>query len=535
MKVRNLQKKIRQLEAAEAKRKLSTERQLLDVLCRDYTSVYYANLKEDMAEPLKIALNANTSQIARIQVRKQIGYTDNLRNYCERYVTESHQKEFTQAMDRNFLLQELEKTDRFAFRFESVPNKAGHRFFEVQVIRFSETEFDGKVLVAFHHIDDIISTEQKYQWELERTAYSDALTKLGNRALFSREMADYREKSRAVCVVADVNNLKLCNDRYGHKAGDQIIMDAAECIQKAFEQLGKCYRIGGDEFCILIPECGEREIQEALAHLEEVIEEKNKHRNMALSLACGYAIRESETESMEHLFNRADEMMYDVKFRMKQEFPVYREERLKSYLNVLKITCKTTDSYLYLWDITRDEYWMFGDVNRDYDMLEEGQEMISMERMQEVVYPADREMLAADLQKIAEGKKQLHDMDYRWVNRRGETVWINCRGTVINDDKGKPFVMIGRVSDKALEYLYQPLTKLFNKNKLLRDLEKDFLEKDKGNFMLLGIDNLGTINLRHGRSYGDEVIKQCAEILEEKVSLQNVWHVEGNCFAIYLE
>lgn len=43
-------------------------------------------------------------------------------------------------------------------------------------------------------------------------------------------------------------------------------------------------------------------------------------------------------------------------------------------------------------------------------------------------------------------------MNYRWINRNGEAVWISCRGTVINDDKGKPFVMIGMVSDKKLRF-----------------------------------------------------------------------------------
>lgn len=50
-------------------------------------------------------------------------------------------------------------------------------------------------------------------------------------------------------------------------------------------------------------------------------------------------------------------MMYDVKYRMKREFPVYCEERIKNYLNVLNIVSKSTDSYLYLWDITRDQNW----------------------------------------------------------------------------------------------------------------------------------------------------------------------------------
>lgn len=311
-----------QLEQMEMHRKLSAERQLLDVLCRDYTAVYFANLKEDMAEPLKIALNANTIQIARIQVRKQIGYTENVKNYCECYVKESQKKEFLRVMDNKHLLQELEKTERFVYRYESIPNKAGHRYFEVQVMRVSEPDFDGNVMVAFHHIDDIITKEQKYELELEKTAYSDALTQLGNRALFTRDLISLEQDQSASCVVADVNNLKPCNDRYGHKAGDAMLADAADCIQKAFERIGTCYRIGGDEFCVLIRDGNEKEILGTIERLQTLIADKNLHRNMPLSLACGYAVRENLNESMEQVFNRSDEMMYDVKYRMKKEFPV---------------------------------------------------------------------------------------------------------------------------------------------------------------------------------------------------------------------
>ena len=53
--------------------------------------------------------------------------------------------------------------------------------------------------------------------------------------------------------------------------------------------------------------------------------------------------------------------------------------------------------------------------------------------------------------------------------------------------------------------------------------------------MFAGIDNPGSINLRHGRNYGDEAIKKCARIFEDYVTLNNVWHVENNCFAMYLD
>ena len=514
---------------------LITEHQFLEVICRDYTSVYYVDLRNDVAEPIKVSLSGNSVKMDRIRVRERIGYTETVQSYCNKFVAESHKKEFLHVLDIKFLLKVLTETERYIYRYESLPNPAGHKYFEVQVFRVQEEDFDGKVIVGFHHIDDMVDKELRYQWELEKMAYTDALTGIGNRAAFSREMEAYAGNEKAACVIADVNNLKVGNDRYGHEEGDQLIRDAAECISEAFKEIGVCYRIGGDEFCILIREGDTEQIQEALYRLQQILEEKNRSRRMPLSIACGYAIRENAEESMEQVFNRADEMMYDVKFRMKKEFPVYSEERIKNYLNVLRILCKSTDSYLYLWNINKDESWFFGDVDKKYALRKEGYPTNSMEEMVNIVYPADRAALQADLAKIMAGEKDIHDMDYRWVNREGETVWINCRGRVIPDDKGKPFVMIGRVSDKSLRYLYHPLTKLFNKNKMFLDLKDQIMPQNTGFLMLMGIDNLGSINLRRGRSYGDEVIKKCAQVIEANGSVRNVWHVENNCYALYLD
>lgn len=371
--------------------------------------------------------------------------------------------------------------------------------------------------------------------ELEKIAYTDALTGMGNRAAFIKELSRYEKKEDAGCVVADINNLKICNDRYGHQEGDRMIKEAAICIKEAFCEYGVCYRIGGDEFCVLIPKAEESRILAAIEEVEHRVEGKNEHRVMPLSIACGYAVREDTNETMEQLFNRSDAVMYDVKERMKQKFSVYREEKIKKYLDTLNIIGKTTNAYVYLWNIEADEFWYSDEIDKAYTLHDDGQVFHKSADLQKIVHPADWDMLQKDLAKISDGTKKNHNMDYRWINRWGEIVWINCRGTVINDDKGRPFVMLGRVSDEQLRPLYHPMTKLFNKEKLLQDFREELLEKSTGYLMLIGIDKLGDINLKYGRRYGDDVIKKCAESLENMESLYDIWHVEHNCFALYLD
>jgi len=52
-------------------------------------------------------------------------------------------------------------------------------------------------------------------------------------------------------IVLDLDNFKYINDTYGHQAGDQCLKVIAECLKKAYSRYGNCYRIGGDEFCVL--------------------------------------------------------------------------------------------------------------------------------------------------------------------------------------------------------------------------------------------------------------------------------------------
>lgn len=165
------------------------------------------------------------------------------------------------------------------------------------------------------YMADIVLAYEK----LEEVAYKDALAGIGNRVAFKAQMKEYAQTKELSCIVADVNHLKECNDKYGHSEGDALIMDAADCIRSVFDSMGNCYRIGGDEFCVLLPICEEQEILHGLEEVQNRIAEKNQNRKVPLSVAFGYAMRESLQERTEELFNRADEMMYDTKYQMKKE------------------------------------------------------------------------------------------------------------------------------------------------------------------------------------------------------------------------
>ena len=221
--------------------------------------------------------------------------------------------------------------------------------------------------------------------------------------------------------------------------------------------------------------------------------------------------------------------------QLQRDISVYSDDAVKNYVNVLEILSRSTDDFLFLLDIKRDENLFFGDVDRNYSLHSEGKITNTIAEMLEIVHPCDRDAVAQDLKEISEGRKNVHNMDYRWINRRGQVVWINCRGKVISDGNGNPYVMIGRVSESTLKHLYNPLTGLFNKNKMMSDLKAESSLMDHGYFMLVDIDDLTVINLSHGRKYGDDLLKNLANELESIPYVKKIYHLEQQYFGVFLD
>ena len=79
----------------------------------------------------------------------------------------------------------------------------------------------------------------------------DALTGLLNQSSYLHRTAEMTRRG-GMLVVFDVDHFKHINDRYGHLQGDVCLAEIADCIKKAYASYGYCYRIGGDEFCVLL-------------------------------------------------------------------------------------------------------------------------------------------------------------------------------------------------------------------------------------------------------------------------------------------
>lgn len=97
---------------SKAARALRKERLFLEVLCRDYTSVYYFDLKSDTCEILKMDENANAVNMFGTKLRQKLSYTTEIKRYCDCYVIEKDQAEFSKVMAKENIWKALKDEER---------------------------------------------------------------------------------------------------------------------------------------------------------------------------------------------------------------------------------------------------------------------------------------------------------------------------------------------------------------------------------------------------------------------------------------
>lgn len=145
---------------------LDKERQYLEALYRKYVLAYYVDLNNDSAEVLRLASHANVSQMSQMHRGASFSYEAHIEAFAKQYVS-GNKSRFQKMLGKDNLFRQLQTASRFVFRFESIPNLAGNRYYEIQVVRVNPKVFDGKVIVFSEEIDDVVMAERKNQFELE--------------------------------------------------------------------------------------------------------------------------------------------------------------------------------------------------------------------------------------------------------------------------------------------------------------------------------------------------------------------------------
>ena len=152
------------------------------------------------------------------------------------------------------------------------------------------------------------------QKEIEFLSYHDQLTGLYNRRCFEEESQKLVEERRfpISIIISDLNALKLSNDAFGHLVGDQLIVSYSNVLKNVFREKDLVYRIGGDEFAVLLPDTPEKEAKNCIARVRKELENV-KVDQIPVTAAFGVGVVSENGSSLAEVFRRADEAMYKQK------------------------------------------------------------------------------------------------------------------------------------------------------------------------------------------------------------------------------
>jgi len=173
-----------------------------------------------------------------------------------------------------------------------------------------------------------ITGRKKMEEKLLKASVTDQLTGLLNRWGFftlAEKQYEIAKRNRGVFSILfmDLNNLKTINDRFGHKAGDQALMDMAKILKETFRAADIIARMGGDEFTVFITDHNGAGLERAvMRHLHDNLKTFNEQekREYKLSVSSGFAHFDPERpSSIDELMSRADELMYENKKHRKLE------------------------------------------------------------------------------------------------------------------------------------------------------------------------------------------------------------------------
>ena len=146
-------------------------------------------------------------------------------------------------------------------------------------------------------------------------ANTDHLTQLKNRNAYlvdTQNLVALHTISDLGILVIDLNNLKAVNDELGHDHGDTYLQISAQALLKAVERNGTIYRIGGDEFAVLVSYADEKMMKKLETDIHIIFNENKPDWSINIGLAIGWYICTSK-DTLQSAFNQADTLMYKHK------------------------------------------------------------------------------------------------------------------------------------------------------------------------------------------------------------------------------
>lgn len=286
-------------------------------LAGDFMSIYYVDMETGGYDIYKNDIDSNS-----LVEEKHTGenFFDYMINVVTKNVVEEDKDKFIECLNKDAIRRELSDKNEFVFitriLWEGIPH-----YYEYKFVWSLESRDKSKLIIGVYNVDDEVRNKiimKEITEKLTADAYIDALTGLYNRRAYEENIRDYIEKidnKDFVYISMDVNGLKSANDNLGHEAGDELIVGAAQCMKQCFDNYGRIYRIGGDEF-VVIMFADESHLKNILEEFDNSLMRWTGQKVSELSISYGsVSISEFPNMGILEISKIADQKMYQSKAR----------------------------------------------------------------------------------------------------------------------------------------------------------------------------------------------------------------------------
>jgi len=194
--------------------------------------------------------------------------------------------------------------------------------------------FEKDQIIQIIGISRDITEKKRSAQKIEYLMFHDNLTGLYNRDYLNKEIEHYDTENQLPLgiIMGDVNGLKITNDAFGHKKGDELLKNIADVLKDSCRKEDMVARWGGDEFVILLPQIQEKEIQKVMKRIYKEVENLNIEPLKA-SISLGYSLKTNPDQDIEDIFKKAEAWMYKRKLTESENFHSNIISTLKKTLN----------------------------------------------------------------------------------------------------------------------------------------------------------------------------------------------------------
>ena len=180
------------------------------------------------------------------------------------------------------------------------------------------------VVTHFAAIERDVTEQKMTNDRLEALSKIDGLTGLLNYRAFHAEVTLEMQRIRRISkktngfsiIELDIDHFKKINDTHGHDVGDSVLRQLGKLISDAVRQIDRAGRVGGEEFCIILPSTALHEAQEIAERLRKTIAEHyfaSRSTRLKITVSLGVATQSNEQENYTTTLKNADRALYKAK------------------------------------------------------------------------------------------------------------------------------------------------------------------------------------------------------------------------------